>query len=277
MPELTVSNVQVYDAIEGFPRNELDPVLYTHDLPSHRPLLPRLEGNENSLVQIRIPSRYLNSARNQNVAKRKIWGTDIYTDDSDIVAVLYHTGHLTLLEDGKTEKRPEPLKNNRGIKPEFGELHIDEPRSQPLIIITEEDQESSGFNDAGVNPINPAPVKQKQVPSFEYGDCIVTILILPCLEKYQGSYRNGIYSRSWLTKHDGVSFSIYDIKLVAEGEAESMFAAKKRRLNSSSMSPEIPVFNEGTPFSTQLEPGPCPNFDETEETDVDSPSSQNIY
>lgn len=55
MPKMIVSNEKVYDAIKGFPRYELNPVLYTHHNSSQQPLLPRLEGNENSLVQIRIP------------------------------------------------------------------------------------------------------------------------------------------------------------------------------------------------------------------------------
>lgn len=207
------------------------------------------------------------------MVKRKIWGTDIYTDDSDIVAILYHTGHLTLLEELKTEKKTKSLKSNRVvIKTGFDELYIDNPQSQALVNIKEENEwKSPGSNDVGAIPDSPSSAKQKRVGSLEAEDCIVTTLIRPCLEKYQGSYRNGIYSRSWLTKHYGVSFSIQKTKFVSEGKAESSFVAKRRRLNSSSPSPEIPVFYEEKPFSSQLEPGHCPEFSDTEETGVDSP------
>lgn len=33
------------------------------------------------------------SSANANVRSRQIWGSDVYTDDSDLVAVLMHTGY----------------------------------------------------------------------------------------------------------------------------------------------------------------------------------------
>lgn len=43
----------------------------------------------NRLVEIRVPARYLHS---QHLVKRALFGTDVYTDDSDVVAMLAHTG-----------------------------------------------------------------------------------------------------------------------------------------------------------------------------------------
>lgn len=44
-----------------------------------------MEGNENSLLEVRIASTYL-TYDNAKVRKRELWGTEVYTDDSDVVA-----------------------------------------------------------------------------------------------------------------------------------------------------------------------------------------------
>lgn len=43
-------------------------------------------------LEIRIPAEYV-SATNHQVRGAQLWGTDIYTNDSDLVAVLMHTGY----------------------------------------------------------------------------------------------------------------------------------------------------------------------------------------
>ncbi|XP_010272511.1 PREDICTED: uncharacterized protein LOC104608276 [Nelumbo nucifera] len=43
-------------------------------------------------LEIRIPAEYV-TATNRQVRGGQLWGTDIYTDDSDLVAVLMHTGY----------------------------------------------------------------------------------------------------------------------------------------------------------------------------------------
>eukprot|EP00262_Sarcandra_glabra_P011518 TRINITY_DN2780_c0_g1_i1.p1 TRINITY_DN2780_c0_g1~~TRINITY_DN2780_c0_g1_i1.p1 ORF type:complete len:817 (+),score=173.64 TRINITY_DN2780_c0_g1_i1:177-2627(+) len=43
-------------------------------------------------LEIRIPAEYI-TATNRQVRGGQLWGTDIYTDDSDLVAVLMHTGY----------------------------------------------------------------------------------------------------------------------------------------------------------------------------------------
>ncbi|KAG0581184.1 hypothetical protein KC19_4G230700 [Ceratodon purpureus] len=45
-------------------------------------------------VEIRIPAEFATTA-NRQIRGSQLWGTDIYTDDSDIVAVLFHTGYYT--------------------------------------------------------------------------------------------------------------------------------------------------------------------------------------
>ncbi|CAK9256354.1 unnamed protein product [Sphagnum jensenii] len=45
-------------------------------------------------VEIHIPAD-LATTSNHQIRRRQLWGTDVYTDDSDIVAVLMHTGYYT--------------------------------------------------------------------------------------------------------------------------------------------------------------------------------------
>ncbi|KAJ1929338.1 hypothetical protein IWQ60_001257 [Tieghemiomyces parasiticus] len=58
-------------------------------------LLPCFTGREGGVFFIRIPSRHL-SWTNPQLLQRSVWGTGIYTDDSDVVAMLVHDGAITL-------------------------------------------------------------------------------------------------------------------------------------------------------------------------------------
>ncbi|KAL5982936.1 hypothetical protein ACLOJK_017015 [Asimina triloba] len=49
-------------------------------------------SNDLPTLEIRIPAEYV-TATNRQVRGGQLWGTDIYTDDSDLVAVLMHTGY----------------------------------------------------------------------------------------------------------------------------------------------------------------------------------------
>jgi hypothetical protein len=57
-------------------------------------LLPPLIGHEHAQLVVRVPSVWL-TFTNPAVKQRKLWGTDIYTDDSDVVAAIIHTGLYT--------------------------------------------------------------------------------------------------------------------------------------------------------------------------------------
>ncbi|XP_004495444.1 uncharacterized protein [Cicer arietinum] len=49
-------------------------------------------SNSGPTLEIRIPSEYV-TATNRQVRGGQLWGTDVYTYDSDLVAVLMHTGY----------------------------------------------------------------------------------------------------------------------------------------------------------------------------------------
>lgn len=208
--KVVVSNIQVYDAIKYFPRHtlgvvtyrpmsdeieeELEEVRMTEDELEGYPGvseattaaasignssnssigsggLPSLEGHENSVLYVRIARKYLSRATNTGVRERRLWGTDIYTDDSDVVAVLYHMGFL-------------PPESN------YSENGYDQDKN-----------------------ITPAGIQAELD-----GDCLVTLVALPRLERYVGSYRNGLYSRTWVrVPHDGASFQVVSVRFVSRG------------------------------------------------------------
>lgn len=127
-------------------------------------LLPKFSVLEHyALIQVRIPFEFLG---NDNVAAQAnaVWGTQVYTDDSDVVAGIFSIllKEIALIHSGS-------------YKLEQGKH-----------------------------------------------DLSVTLRILPCLEKYQGSNRNGINSRSWGSFHDGESFKIEKVETLPLGSARKL-------------------------------------------------------
>ncbi|KAL9093434.1 MAG: hypothetical protein Q9159_000288 [Coniocarpon cinnabarinum] len=57
--------------------------------------LPVLEGKDNCTFTIRVPRELLSDkSREQIMSERQIWGTDVYTDDSDVLAAAIHSGWI---------------------------------------------------------------------------------------------------------------------------------------------------------------------------------------
>ncbi|KAF9543488.1 hypothetical protein EC957_000849 [Mortierella hygrophila] len=151
-------------------------------------LLPAMQGKENSLLEVRVASTYL-TYDNAKVKKREVWGTDIYTDDSDVVAMLIHAGYYI------------PPTNSHCTDEDS--LH---PTSQHHNFVS--------------NPI------KHICPGF---DLAVTLRVMPKLIKYQGSIRHRIKSRTWSTGHDGVSFKIESIRKLGAGEALNKGRSQSKR------------------------------------------------
>lgn len=105
---------------------------------------------------------------------RKIWGTDVYTDDSDILAACIHSGWLRL---GSTA-------------PLFGTSAQDDAHNAQK------------------------RRRRRKKPTLDHRSLCITIVVAPKLIKYEGSLRAGVWSRSWGNSHDGVSFAIESVQLV---------------------------------------------------------------
>ena len=48
-------------------------------------------------MQVRIPPLSM-APSNLQVRARQVWGNDVYTEDSDVVAVLMHTGYYSIAQ-----------------------------------------------------------------------------------------------------------------------------------------------------------------------------------
>lgn len=228
-PNKKISSQAVLDSVADRPRKHLGDVVYQVVLKptkldsSHpkfgyssnpRPLpLDVIKGNENSTLTVKIPRVHLTpSAREEITSRRAVWGTDVYTDDSDVVAACIHGGwvrgewgedvDVDLLELYK----PGTTKKQRAL-----------PTEQHLEVLT-----------------SPPPTGPAHVPADR--DLHVTLLILPALEKYSSSTRYGIQSREFggtyngrKSIHDGISFTVMSVRWVDGAAPQSRLRGKARR------------------------------------------------
>ncbi|ORY85419.1 histone deacetylation protein Rxt3-domain-containing protein [Leucosporidium creatinivorum] len=125
----------------------------------------------------------------EGVRKRKVWGSDVYTDDSDVLALLLHSGWLRL---GRRKLGGKKLvAGEKGA----GDQAVKASRAP-----------WKGFGGEGEGE-----KKQEGVKSL-----IVKLVVAPRLVRYQGCERMGIKSRSWGNGHDGVSLMVESVDLVDE-------------------------------------------------------------
>lgn len=231
-PKKKVTSQAVLESVADRPRKHLGDVIYKVQLKPAGPHPPnakhgfastpvplpkdRIADNENSTLTVKVPRAHLTpGAREEITSRRAIWGTDIYTDDSDVVAACIHAGWIRgewgedvdpdLLDlrkpTSKAQKRAPPAS-------------ADDPHQEVLTA--------------------PPPSGPVHVPTGR--DLHVTVLILPGLEKYAGSTRYGISSREWggvynghRSEHDGISFMIWSIRWVDGAAPQSRLRGKARR------------------------------------------------
>ncbi|GAA6013569.1 hypothetical protein JCM11491_002710 [Sporobolomyces phaffii] len=169
------------------------------------------------------------------VARRKVWGTDVYTDDSDVVAVLLHSGWVRLAtrerrlragepgagldairrarervpamttptttggasRDPDRKKQKEKEKEGEAKNPTVSEVVNDVAQLEP-----------NSNDDNGDDDGKEGGARERDPPKH----LLVTLGILPALIRYQGLERGGIRSRSWGNGHDGVSLRVENIE-----------------------------------------------------------------
>lgn len=139
-----VDNRPVLEEVAHFPRRQLGSVVYEPG----RLLVRGHELDYNGVLQVRVSKSFVED--NEAVGERRVWGTDVYTDDTDVVAALRHLGHL-----------------------------------------------------------------QRKSTS----DLLVEVLLLPGLSRYRGSNRHGLQSRTWLKRHDGISYMVLNVREMPMGWA----------------------------------------------------------
>ncbi|KZF19891.1 Rxt3-domain-containing protein [Xylona heveae TC161] len=228
-PKLTVLNQAVINSISNLPRHHLGSTLYAPrvTVPSilasseeakfgyastGRPL-PRFEGKSNCTFTVRVPRYYLSREHREVVCRRRaVWGTGVYTDDSDPLAAAIHSGW---------------------VRGDWG----DDVDVSMLDSGAEVSESKSGTSSSTVATTNGAfwtkPPSSGPAAPPEGCDLHITLLILPALEKYASCVGNGVRSRSWDDSHDGASFKIEGVTWVDEGVErgeERTGEARRKRL-----------------------------------------------
>ena len=152
-------------------------------------------------MTIRIPRFYLSKEEREQVClRRAVWGTDIYSDDTDPLAAAIHAGW---------------------IRGDWGDS-IDASLLDINIGNDTTDTKQTEYSAVPSCPVLPPPGK----------DLHLTILLLPTLENYASRISHGIKSRPWGNDHDGLSYRIEKMAWVDEkasrGEERSGEARRKR-------------------------------------------------
>lgn len=230
-----ISSQAVLDSVAKHPRHHLGDFIYETELkpsrllpntPSHlgfssnpKPLpLDLIKGKLNCILTVKVPRVHLSPLAREEITSRGfLWGTDVYSDDSDVVAACIHSGwirgewagdvDLAMLDIDQEEKRRKPK----------------EAAVEPV------DVESEGL-------ITSPPLQGPMtVPADR--DLHVNVLILPRLTKYASTARFGITSREFggehgtrIASHDGLSFKIQSIRWVENGaQPQARLRGKARR------------------------------------------------
>lgn len=209
---IVVNDARLLSTPEGVAEKFLGHVIYTGakscNLYSNRGadlqlfLLPEFSlANHYSTIQVRIPAEYLSYRGNIAVRKSALWGTDVYTDDSDVVAMIIHSGHYRPVD----APDPTPEESQLIDKSIAGHLEAStaarNPISTPVQPLV-----------AGAEPI----VKGSHIMYPDH-DLHVLLRVLPRLVKYAGSTRFGLDSRAWGTSHDGESVQVVKVERIARG------------------------------------------------------------
>lgn len=155
-------------------------------------LLPSFADDDqiNCTYTIRVSRTWLTDSVREAIWKERfLWGSGIYTDDSDPMAAVFHSGFVKASwPDGTDTDLLETIIKEQNPKIDFAEN------------------------------VPPWP----KVPPADM-DLHITLLVLPTLESYKSTTRFGIRSRDWPEsqedrgRHDGVSFAVLNCEWVDEG------------------------------------------------------------
>ncbi|KAI9310921.1 histone deacetylation protein Rxt3-domain-containing protein [Dichotomocladium elegans] len=185
-----VRNDKVWQGLAGFQEKRLGTYLY-------RPgkLFPVNAAQLNGCIDVLIPAVYL-TYHNPEVKRRALWGTDIYTDDSDVVAMIVHCGKYSMPFVEPDIAPNDPLFLALGIDPAY------------TISTT-----ATGL----ARSRNGSRSKSTTIPDH---DLKVTLRVVPALKHYNGTIQNYIASRTWGSNHDGVSYHVERVEKTPKGLAQ---------------------------------------------------------
>lgn len=169
-------------------------------------------------MTVRIPRFYLSNKEREKICRsRAVWGTDVYSDDSDPLAAAIHAGWI---------------RGDWGVDVDVSMLELNSPNDV--------DTKDTVFTSPPATPMVPLPGK----------DLHLTLLILPTLQEYTSRVAHGLKSRPWGSDHDGISYRIEKIAWVDEkadrGEERDGESRHKRLKTSLSSRATAPALRMGT-------------------------------
>ena len=263
-PKQIILSQAVIDSVADLPRDYLGDVLYEPKLKAARkcdPLTGRpprypysttprplpldmIKDKANSILTVKVSKVFLQPAAREEITHRRaLWGTDIYTDDSDVVAACIHGGWirgewpddvdvdlLGLAEQADTTGSGSARETTGGRKRGAAAAAASAAAAAAAAAAAEARNKPSP--DLLTAPLKTGPM---DIPPDK--DLHVTLLILPTLLKYSATTRFGIRSREWgglpheqHQPHDGMSFKVLKIRWVTNGAgAQSRLRGKARR------------------------------------------------
>ncbi|WFC96001.1 hypothetical protein MBRA1_002657 [Malassezia brasiliensis] len=171
---------------------------HTDDLPAAAVAPPRATPSA-AAPSVDAEQNAWNFWSQPSLARRKLWGTDVYTDDSDVLAMCVHAGWI---EAPHIPHVPEWLGGG-------GTSAV----SKAWVQLTDRQERAMGHVRRGASP-NTSPHGMPLTC-----DLSVTLRIAPKLILYKGCHRGGIKSRSWGNTHDGVSLVVESVELRPSGYA----------------------------------------------------------
>jgi hypothetical protein len=241
-PKQVVKSKAVLDSVAHLPRYHLGHGIYQTDLEAGDPPsskhwpntqrgfastphpLPRFEGKENCTFTVRIPHVYLTPvSREEITSRRALWGTDVYSDDSDIIAACIHGGWI------RGEWSPDVDVSLLGLESDSPEADRNGVAVNGFSQANEEGSGTVNGKEKRDMILNEPPPRGPMMP-LDDCDLHVTVLILPSLEKYSSATRFGIKSRAWQATHDGLSFMILAIKWVHGVDTAREATGEERRM-----------------------------------------------
>lgn len=228
IPATKIINDSILETVRNVPKRHLGTVLYCPSIESptspasfnskldyvSKPYtIPQCDGKENCTLTVRIPRFYLSKDHREQVTLgRAVWGTDVYSDDSDPLAAAIHAGWI---------------RGEWGDSIDFSMLELTLPPDSNLKL------KETTFSMVPPSPMLPPPGKALHI----------TLLILPALQKYTSRITHGIKSRAWGADHDGLSYRIEKIAWVDEkaGRAEERDGESRRKRLKMSMGCKVPT------------------------------------
>ena len=233
----TISSKAVLDAVSSLPRHHLGDSIYEPELRAER-LVPEIskhrgfssnpkplpwdtiKGKENCTLTVKVSRIHLSpAAREEVTARRYLWGTDVYTDDSDVVAACIHGGWI---KGEWTEDVDVAMLDVDSVR--------DPKRGKPA-------SQKNDAPDADLEGLISEPSASGPMTVPANRDLHVSVVVLPRLVKYAATTRFGMTSREFGGEvgprhlvHDGLSYMIQSIRWVENGaQPQSRLRGKARR------------------------------------------------